>query len=394
MDATPTAPPPPLTWWQSAWRYLFAVTFGGMLWAATRLSPLGLEHSVLLAVDLLGGVVSIVVLRWRRRYPLAIALTTNVLGTVSTAAAGAVTVATVSMATRRRWGEILPVAVVGIITAIIYFETQPTTEDSLLVTLLFTVFFVSAVTATGMYIGARRDLVATLQERADRAEREQGMRIGQAQATERARIAREMHDVLAHRLSLVAMHAGALSYRRGQSSVGLNETEVAESADVIRSNAHRALSDLREILGVLRTAETDGPPERPQPTLVDLPLLVDEALSAGTHVRLHNQIGDLAHAPEAIGRSAYRMIQESLTNARKHAPDTTVDVELSGCPGGELLLAVRNPVRVGAGVSATPGSGLGLVGLTERAELIGGRLEHSMSEGGEFVVRAWLPWPA
>lgn len=214
------------------------------------------------------------------------------------------------------------------------------------------------------------------------------MRIAQAQGTERARIAREMHDVLAHRLSLVAMHAGALSYRRG-----LSESEVADAADVIRANAHSALADLREILGVLRTAEADGPPDRPQPTLVDLPSLVDEALGAGTQVRLHNQIGDLAQAPEAIGRSAYRMIQEGLTNARKHAPDTTVDIVLSGCPGGELLLEVRNPIRVGAGVSATPGAGLGLVGLTERAELIGGRLEHAVSDG-EFVVSAWLPWPA
>ena len=87
------------------------------------------------------------------------------------------------------------------------------------------------------------------------------------------------------------------------------------------------------------------------------------------------------------------MVQEGLTNARKHAPDTAVDVLLSGGPGGELLLEVRNPIRVGAAASTTPGSGLGLVGLTERAELIGGRLEHTTS-GAEFVVRAWLPWPA
>ena len=109
---------------------------------------------------------------------------------------------------------------------------------------------------------------STRQERAERAEREQEMRIEQAQATERNRIAREMHDVLAHRLSLVAMHAGALSYRRG-----LSDDEVAESADVIRSNAHHALADLRDILGVLRTA--DGVhPDPPQPTLVDLPALL------------------------------------------------------------------------------------------------------------------------
>ena len=93
--------------------------------------------------------------------------------------------------------------------------------------------------------------------------------------------------------------------------------------------------------------QTDAPPERPQPTLIDLPSLVQEAQATGTNVRLHNQITDLAGAPDAIGRSAYRMIQESLTNARKHAPNTAVDVTLSGRPGGQLMLEVRNPIGSG-----------------------------------------------
>ncbi len=134
-------------------------------------------------------------------------------------------------------------------------------------------------------------------------------------------------------------------------------------------------------------------PERPQPTLADLPSLVQEAAGAGTKVKLVNQIGDLAGAPEAIGRSAYRMIQEGLTNARKHAPDTTVTVTLSGRPGSRLVLEIRNPLRVGAAIGTTPGSGLGLLGLTERAELMGGHLEH-LRTGGDFMIRAWLPWPA
>ena len=379
--------PPPLTRRQSAWRYLVAVLSGVGFWIGALYSQYDGEFTALLALDLVLGVVCIVLMRWRRTHPLSVALIVNGLGSFSTSGAGAAIVVTVSLATRRRWREILPVAAVTFIANIVYFTVHAGSE-SLLSALLFSVLFVCALNAIGMYIGARRDLAATRQERADRAEREQEMRIGQAQATERNRIAREMHDVLAHRLSLVAMHAGALSYRRG-----LSDDEVAESADVIRSNAHGALADLREILGVLRTAEGSGPPDPPQPTLVDLPSLLAEALGAGTQVRLHNRIGDLEQAPDMIGRSAYRMVQESLTNARKHAPDTTVDVVLSGGPGGELLLEVRNPIRVGAAASATPGSGLGLVGLTERAELIGGRLEHATS-GAEFVVRAWLPWPA
>ena len=226
-----------------------------------------------------------------------------------------------------------------------------------------------------MYIGARRDLRATLQEEAARVEREQELRIVQAQVTERARIAREMHDVLAHRLSLVALHAGALEYCRG-----LTDAEVAEAAAVTR-NAHQALEDLHAILGVLRTVDADGRPgtapadaRRPAVTGRGGPGCRD----AGTAPQRRR--ATWGRHPWPRGRSVYRMVQESLTNARKHAPDTTVDVTLSGGPGGGLGLEVRNPIRVGAAASTTPGSGLGLIGLTERAELIGGRLEHEASD--------------
>ena len=87
------------------------------------------------------------------------------------------------------------------------------------------------------------------------------------------------------------------------------------------------------------------------------------------------------------------MVQESLTNARKHAPDTTVDVLLEGEAGGSLRIEVRNPLRVGAVPTAVPGSGLGLIGLSERADLSGGGLEHFTTARGDFVLRAWLPWP-
>ena len=388
MDATQAAPPPPLTPWQSTWRYLFAVVAGAGFWVTSYFDTYDREIALLWSIDLLLGIIGVVLMRWRRQSPLVVALVVNVFGSFSTAASGAVVVTTMSLATRRRWREIVPVAVVGFISSVVFFETHPGAEDSWLFSLLFTAVFVTGVIAPGMYIGARRDLLATRQERAERAEREQALRVEQAQVTERTRIAREMHDVLAHRLSLVALNAGALEYCRG-----LSDAEVAEAAAITRLNAHRALEDLHEILGVLRAVQTDAPPERPQPTLIDLPSLVQEAQGSGAHVRLHNQVEDLAGAPDAIGRSAYRMVQESLTNARKHAPNTAVDVTLSGRPGGQLMLEVRNPIRLGAAASETPGSGLGLLGLIERAELIGGRLEHGRSDG-DFVVRAWLPWPA
>ena len=138
-----------------------------------------------------------------------------------------------------------------------------------------------------------------------------------------------MHDVLAHRLSLVALHAGALEYCRG-----LSDAEVAEAAAVTRRSAHRPWTTCTRSSGSCAPSSRRQPPEPPQPTLVDLPSLVEEA--AGCRARgcgCTTAIGDLAQAPDAIGRSVYRMVQESLTNARKHAPDTTVDVTLSGEPG-------------------------------------------------------------
>ncbi len=388
MDATRTGSPPLLTRWQSTWRYLFASVTGAVFWVTSYYGTYAGEFRLLWSLDLLLGVVGVILMRWRRRRPLVVALVVNSLGSFSTAVSGAVIVTTLSLATRRRWREIVPVAAVGFLASVVFFQTHPGAENSWLFSLLFTIVFVSGVIAPGMYVGARRDLLATLQERAERAEGEQRLRVGQAKLTERARIAREMHDALAHRLSLVALHAGALEYCKG-----LSYAEIAAAAAITRRNAHLALDDLHEILGVLRSVETNTAPERPQPTLVDLSALIQETLGAGTNVRLHNHVDGLAGAPDTIGRSAYRMIQESLTNARKHAPDTTVDVTLSGRPGGQLTLEVRNPLRVGAPVNATPGSGLGLLGLTERAELIGGRFEHLTSDGN-FVVRAWLPWPA
>ena len=204
---------------------------------------------------------------------------------------------------------------------------------------------------------------------------------------ERDRIAREMHDVLAHRISLVSLHAGALEYSGASSP-----DEVARAAGVIRSAAHQALDDLREVIGVLREdGEPVDAPERPQPTIADLDTLLAESRDAGMRVQ-----GELALAdgvPTSVGRNAYRVVQEGLTNARKHASDCAVDVAVAGAPGDGVTIEVRNRLPVGGLVAQIPGAGTGLVGLTERVVLAGGRLEHGPREG-EWRLWAWLPWPA
>jgi signal transduction histidine kinase len=386
--STPMAPPP-ITIWGRIWRTGAAVLIGLLAWI--DVAPRQAEQApVLFWIDPALGVTSLILLQYWRRRPLAIAMTITILGCLSASSAGAFTVATASLATRRRWNELLPYIAVSILAGLAFYEVQPV-EDSFVANLALSVLVVGVLVAFGMYVGARRELLATLKDRAERAEREQAMRVSQARANERGRIAREMHDVLAHRISLVAMHAGAMTYR-----TDLSAAEMRRTAGVIQDNAHQALSDLREVLGMLREDRTASSPERPQPTLRDVPDLIEEARVVGMNVRLTNDIEDLEPAPETVGRSAYRIIQESLTNARKHAPDTAVLVRLSGAPGSGLTVEVRNPLRVGAqdGARASlPESGLGLIGLAERAELSGGRLEHGRTASREFFVRAELPWP-
>jgi signal transduction histidine kinase len=252
------------------------------------------------------------------------------------------------------------------------------------------------VVATGFYIGARRDLIATLQQRAEAAERAQESRATEARRAERTRIAREMHDVLAHRISLVAMQAGGLAYRED-----LTRAQITASAETIRDSAHRALGELREVLGVLRADEEAVPTEReaPQPTLAELPALLADADEAGSSVQLdlsglpggdRAALGTLA---QTSSRTAFRILQEALTNARKHAPGQPVQIRLAGAPGERLLLEARNPVPVTVPHGA-PGAGLGLVGVAERAQLLGGSLEHGVDADGRFAVRVWLPWPS
>ncbi len=236
-----------------------------------------------------------------------------------------------------------------------------------------------------MYIGSRRELLWTLRNRAETAEAEQELRVRQARSNERARIAREMHDVLAHRISQISMHAGALSFRDD-----LTTDEMRDSVAVIQEKAHEALTDLRGVLGVLRDDGSGQAGEAPQPTYADLPALVTEAEESGLNVGLDDELDTRGTpVPDAVGRTLYRIVQEGMTNARKHAPGSRLTIQVSGSPEGGVDIRLRNPI--GFGPSAAPGAGLGLVGLTERAELAGGRLEHRR-DGQTFLLHAWIPW--
>ncbi|HEY5820743.1 MAG TPA: histidine kinase [Propionibacteriaceae bacterium] len=374
-----------LTRWGAVWRLLVASLGGLLLWLATfEVEP---EPGSLLPLwDLLLGIGAIVLLAQRRRWPFVVALLTTASTVISATAFAAALIAVISLATTRRWRAIGVVVAVGIVTGPVAERLAPASGDPLAwwVVVLFCVGVYGLAVVLGLYIGARRDLARAQDERRANAEREQAARVEQARAYERAEIAREMHDVLAHRISLVAMHAGAMTYR-----TDLGADELRGSAQVIQDNAHQALTDLREVLGVLRTGPGGDPTEPPQPTLVDLPALVEEARSAGNPVQLDVRIAG-ERVPDRIGRTAYRVVQEALTNVRKHAPGQIATVTVSGAPDSGLEVAVSNVA--GAAPSAVPGAGLGLVGLAERTTLAGGELWHGPTAAGTFVVRARLPW--
>jgi len=366
----------------------FAVVIGGLLWLVVAQDQWQSARTLFWG-DLALGVASLAAMQFRRRWPLAVTVLTVAATAVSVSAIGPWIVCQVSLSARRRWREILPTAALSVLAGQASLAVQPNRTMSWYVNLLFCVLAAGVVVAIGLYLGARRDLIASLHDRAERAEREQALQVSTARAGERTRIAREMHDVLAHRMSLVAVHAGALAYR-----TDLSAAETRETAAIILANSQRALADLREILGLLRDTERgiDVTHHRPQPTLGDLDSLLDDERAAGAHVTLRSDLEDLDALPESIGRSAFRIIQEGLTNARKHAPHAIVTVELTGHPGNGLDLSVRNPVRVGGELNGKDGAGFGLVGLAERAAASHGRLEHGLTRNGDFVLRAWLPW--
>jgi signal transduction histidine kinase len=231
----------------------------------------------------------------------------------------------------------------------------------------------------GMYAAARRRVVHGLAERAERAEREQHLLAEQARAEERARLAAEMHDVVAHRVTLMVLQAGALRIRAP-------DEPTRAAAEELRGTGCQALDELRDVIGLLRRSPGDGPAE----PLPDLSALVAESTAAGIPVELAVR-GDPPSASPAVGRTAYRVVQEALTNARKHAPGAAVNVDVH-YRADSVELSIRNaaPAREPDAELAASGSGTGLAGLRERVELIGGTFTAGPHRDG-FRVAASLP---
>jgi signal transduction histidine kinase len=355
---------------------------------ALLLSRIGAGRAGLpVAADLPVGAVSCTAIWFRRRWPAGVGVVTAVTSAISLSSGAAALWAVANAGSRCRTGAAIAIAALHQLAMIGYYQiwrpVEPFWEFWLISMSEYT-----AVLALGMYLRARRELVISLRERVAEAVTAQQVMADQARLAERTRIAAEMHDVLAHRVSLVALHAGALEIQPD-----LPPRAVRETAGLIRSTARQALTELRDVMGVLRDpASSDAAPHVPQPTLASITGLVGEFATAGLIVTLDMDVPGAEVAPGPLGRDAYRIVREGLTNVTKHAAGTVARVSLAGRPDTGLLVTVRNKLPLAYQPPALPGASAGLAGLAERVTLAGGTLTHGPDGAGDFVLTAELRW--
>jgi signal transduction histidine kinase len=339
------------------------------------------------------GLAAALALWWRRRAILPVAIITFVAQAFAPMAAGAAIVSVYTLAAYRR--ETIRSVIVllsglylggGLVSMAVNPDLDAGNLGGAMIGLLLT----ATAVGWGFAVRSRHDLMASLGERARRAEAERDARVAEARRAERTRIATEMHDMLAHRLSMLSLQAGAIELRSDADREAL-----AQAAGVVRSNAHLALEDLRTVIGVLRYDEPSAD-LAPPPGASDLADLVAECRAAGMRIEVVDGSLDGAPMRADLGRHVYRIVQEGLTNARKHAAGQPVRLAITTSEDAGVDIEIANRVAPPAATDATPeaipGAGVGLVGLRERVELVGGTLERTM-DGGMHELKVELPWP-
>ncbi|MFI8279535.1 sensor histidine kinase [Streptomyces sp. NPDC085929] len=374
--------------------------------------PFAREAGVPVAVGVLFGLLVGSTLVLRRRWPIAVVL----VGIAVSPAAMGFLLGVVGLYTlaacevpRRITASLTSMSLVATFV-VMYVRTSGDQGASQSLVIVLSVFVAVALTVPpvllGLYIGARRRLMESLQERADSLERELSLladraeeRAEWARTEERTRIAREMHDVVAHRVSLMVVHAAAL-----EAVAAKDPARAAKNAALVGDMGRQALTELREMLGVLRAAES---PKRapavvpvaalvgsfedgPGPSLEELETLVGQSRAAGMVVELDVR-GAGAGYPAEVEQTAYRVVQEALTNCHKHAPGARVVVRLAHREG-EVAMQVENGPGGADGVQpGLPSGGNGLVGMRERVLGLGGVFVSGPTDEGGFKVSAVLP---
>ncbi len=237
----------------------------------------------------------------------------------------------------------------------------------------------------GLWLGNRRRLVQALASQVEHLRVESQLREEAARTAERSRIAAEMHDVLAHRLSLIALHTGVLTTRSDTMPA-----QITERLGLLRTTSTEALADLRDVLGALRDSDSTPTDSSLTPVMRDVRELVDEARAAGQHVRLTTD-GLPEQAPTTHRLAVYRIVQEALTNARKHAAGAEVTVRVDYRDVATVVEITNTP---GTPHTAAVHSGYGLVGLRERVTALGGHLNVGPAGGGAWRLAARIPHSA
>jgi signal transduction histidine kinase len=328
-------------------------------------------------------------LAWRRIHPLAVLVITSTaivtyesLGFPSLSLSFGVLVALYTAATlldRRQSAIACLVVAVGVMIVLLTARWEVNVGS-----IISNVVIFGTVWLIGDNVGTRRELLASLRERARQAEENRDEEARRAVAEERARIARELHDVVAHHMSVMIVQAGAA--RRILPS---DPDRAAEVLTSVESTGREAMNEMRRMLGVLRSDDEDAAGMTPQPSVVDLSELVAHCAEAGLEVSLDVE-GEPTDVPPGVGLSAYRIVQEALTNTLKHAGPATASVRVTYRPD-RLDVEVCDDGRGASAGSAARSTGHGLVGMRERVDVFGGELTTGPRPGGGFAVRAQLP---
>jgi signal transduction histidine kinase len=242
----------------------------------------------------------------------------------------------------------------------------------------------AAVVAIGLYFSARRATVGALRERADRLDRERELLADRAVAEERVRIAQELHDVVAHNVSLIVVKAQALG-------ATVPDERVAEATNGIADLGRQAMSEMHRTLKLLRTAGDDAAERTPQPGLANLDKLLEQSRAAGLDVRLAVE-GEPRELSQSLDLSAFRIVQEALTNVLKHAGQAHASVTVGYRPQALELSVVDSGNATAPPPAIAAAGGHGLVGMRERAAMFGGTLTARPRGDRGFEVNAVLPY--
>ncbi len=334
--------------------------------------------------DVVAGLVGSAVLPLRHRWP-AVVVVVCLPGLVGGLGWGPLLVAMFALGRARpQFPALAPWVVLATATALApVLVRQPLSISSFLLAAAFAGLGSGTPAELGALVATRQQLAASLRELKEARAGELAARAETARAEERARIAREIHDAVGHHATLIAVESAAMA-------ATATDPAVRESATRLRSLAKEALTEMRAALGLLADPATRS-------TGLDaLPELVARARESGMNVDLHSELGSDGDRAARVGRAAYRVVQEALTNASKHAPGARVRVRLAETPD-ELRISVVNAPEPGPVAPLIEpggdgsGGGSGLAGLSERVHMVGGRLEAEPTADGGFAVHVSLP---